>query len=284
MSKAPDTENKNSELSIPKGFKLRHTLQGHSDIITQIAWSKDGDELATASKDNTIRIFNAETGELKFVLEGHTDNVVGIAWSTYGGTIASVSEDNTIKLWNTNTGNLRSTINDEKCSSIAWSPDGKTFASDIKYSSKEIKFWDAKTETLNYRLAALPLLSDGSKFIGHYTLQIPIEVAQCFWGVNASKAQATISVTSEDGKEQVITAVASSNSEYFRFNVQGFHFSSPTIKMKLLTTTANVSSPTTTNSVIPKKPVVKKIVCTKGKSVKTLLNTSNCPSGYKIRK
>jgi WD40 repeat protein len=146
MSKAPDTENKNSELSIPKGFKLRHTLQGHSDIITQIAWSKDGDELATASKDNTIRIFNAETGELKFVLEGHTDNVVGIAWSTYGGTIASVSEDNTIKLWNTNTGNLRSTINDEKCSSIAWSPDGKTFASDIKYSSKEIKFWDAKTE------------------------------------------------------------------------------------------------------------------------------------------
>ena len=144
--------------------------------------------------------------------------------------------------------------------------------------------WDAKTETLNYRLAALPLLSDGSKFIGHYTLQIPIEVAQCFWGVNASRAQATISVTSEDGKEQVITAIASSNSEYFRFNVQGFHFSSPTIKMKLLTTAANIPSATPTTSVIPKKPVIKKIVCTKGKSVRTVLNTSKCPSGYKVKK
>ena len=145
MSKAADSENKNSELSIPTGFKLRYTLQWHSDIITQIAWSKDGDELATASKDNTIRIFNAETGELKFVLEGHTDNVVGIAWSTYGGTIASVSDDNTIKLWNTNTGDLRSTIKDEKCSSIAWSPDGKTFASYTKYSNQKIKFWNART-------------------------------------------------------------------------------------------------------------------------------------------
>ena len=144
--------------------------------------------------------------------------------------------------------------------------------------------WDAKTATLNYRMAALPLLSDGSKFLGHYTLQIPIEVAQCFWGVDAPKAQATISVISEDGKEQVITAVASSNSEYFRFNVRGFHFSSPTIKMKLLTTAANTPSPTPTKTLDPKKPVIKKIVCTKGKTVKTLLNTSKCPAGFKLKK
>ena len=144
--------------------------------------------------------------------------------------------------------------------------------------------WDAKTATLNYRMAALPLLSDGSKFLGHYTLQIPIEVAQCFWGVDAPKAQATISVISEDGKEQVITAVASSNSEYFRFNVRGFHFSSPTIKMKLLTTAANTPNPTPTKTSDPKKLIVKKIVCTKGKTVKTLLNTSKCPSGFKLKK
>jgi hypothetical protein len=144
--------------------------------------------------------------------------------------------------------------------------------------------WDAKTATLNYRMAALPLLADGSKFIGHYTLQIPVEVAKCFWGVDAPNAQATISVTNEDGKEQVITAVASSNSEYFRFNVRGFHFSSPTIKMKLSTTAASTPSPKPTNSATPKKPVVKKIVCTKGKTVKTLLNTSKCPAGFKLKK
>ena len=144
--------------------------------------------------------------------------------------------------------------------------------------------WDAKTATLNYRMAALPLLSDGSKFIGHYTLQIPIEVAKCFWGVDAPNAQATISVVNSDGKEQVITAVASSNSEYFRFNVRGFHFSSPTIKMKLLTTEANTPSPTPTKTSDPKKSIVKKIVCTKGKTVKTFSNTSKCPAGYKLKK
>ena len=144
--------------------------------------------------------------------------------------------------------------------------------------------WDAKTATLNYRMAALPLLSDGSKFLGHYTLQIPIEVAQCFWGIDAPKAQATISVISEDGKEQVITAVASSTSEYFRFNVRGFHFSSPTIKMKLNTSTSSAPTPTPNKTSDPKKPVVKKIVCTKGKAVKTLLNTSKCPAGFKLKK
>jgi hypothetical protein len=141
--------------------------------------------------------------------------------------------------------------------------------------------WDASSATLNYRMAALPLLSDGSKFIGHYTLQIPIEVAKCFWGVDAPRAQATISVVNADGVNQVITAVASSNAEYFRFNVQGFHFSSPTIKMKLNTSTP---SPTPTKSLDPKKPMVKKIVCTKGKIVKTLANTSKCPAGYKLKK
>ncbi len=141
--------------------------------------------------------------------------------------------------------------------------------------------WDPKTATLNYRMAALPLLSDGSKFIGHYTLQIPIEVAKCFWGADAPKAQATISVVNADGVNQVITAVASSNSEYFRFNVQGFHFSSPTIKMKLNTSASN---PTPTKTLVPKKPIVKKIVCTKGKTVKTFANTSKCPAGFKLKK
>jgi hypothetical protein len=145
--------------------------------------------------------------------------------------------------------------------------------------------WDAKTATLNYRMAALPLLSDGSRFIGHYTLQIPIEVAQCFWGVDAPRAQATISVISENGEKQVITAVASSNSQYFRFNVQGFHFSSPTIKMKLSTTTAAITPiPAPTKTLDPKKNTVQKIVCTKGKTVKTFLNTSKCPAGYKLKK
>ena len=54
--------------------------------------------------------------------------------------------------------------------------------------------------------------------------------------------------------------------------------------MKLLTTAANTPSPTPTKTLDPKKPVIKKIVCTKGKTVKTLLNTSKCPAGFKLKK
>lgn len=159
------------------------------------------------------------------------------------------------------------------------SPMGVT-SSNATLSTDGPPTWDAKTLTLNYKMAALPLLADGSKFIGHYTLQIPIEVAKCFWGVDASRAQATISVISENGKEQVVTAVASSDAEYFRFNVQGFHFSSPTIKMKLFSTPV-LTSKTSKN---PKKPEVTKIVCTKGKVVKTFSNVTKCPVGYKLKK
>ncbi|MBU7582993.1 MAG: TIR domain-containing protein [Nostoc sp. TH1S01] len=146
MSEAINSEQENLVLSPPSGFKLICTVKGHSDIITQIAWSSDGKKLASASKDYTIRLWSAETGELISVLEGHTDTVVGIAWSPDGGTIASVAEDDTIKLWNTNTGKLRSQIQDESCNSIAWSPDGKTFAAKSKYySDSEVKFWNART-------------------------------------------------------------------------------------------------------------------------------------------
>jgi WD40 repeat protein len=60
--------------------------------------------------------------------------------------VASVSGDATIKLWNTNTGQMRSQIKDVQCRSIAWSPDGKTFASaESTYLQSKIKLWDART-------------------------------------------------------------------------------------------------------------------------------------------
>ncbi|BAZ36750.1 WD-repeat protein (plasmid) [Calothrix sp. NIES-4101] len=148
MSEVASSEQENSVLSPPSGFKLRYTLEGHSDIITQIAWSADGKKLASASKDHTIQLWNIETGELMSVLKGHTDTVFGIAWSPDGEILASVSADDTIKIWNTNTGNLRSAIENENSNAIAWNPSGKMFASrnSYNYKNKEIEFWDAQTE------------------------------------------------------------------------------------------------------------------------------------------
>ena len=50
----------------------RFTLHGHSDSVTGIAWSPDGGRIATGSKDTSVRIWNAETGEIEDELLGHT--------------------------------------------------------------------------------------------------------------------------------------------------------------------------------------------------------------------
>jgi hypothetical protein len=144
--------------------------------------------------------------------------------------------------------------------------------------------WDASTSSLQYRVAALSLLPDGKKFFGHYTLNVPREVAECLWGESAPSAKASIEVINSDGTKQAVVTSLSTSANWFKFQASGFHFSSPTIKMKLLTTAANSLGPTPTNSTTPKKPVVKKIVCTKGKTVKTFLNTAKCPAGYKLKK
>ena len=47
---------------IPRGFKLRHTLRGHEGAIFRIAWSADGRFLASPSVDNTVKLWDAATG------------------------------------------------------------------------------------------------------------------------------------------------------------------------------------------------------------------------------
>jgi WD40 repeat protein len=46
---------------------------GHSALVSSVAFSPDGKTLANGSWDNTIKLWNVETGELVRTLTGHTD-------------------------------------------------------------------------------------------------------------------------------------------------------------------------------------------------------------------
>jgi cytochrome c len=73
-------------------------LEGHSAPIVALALSPDGATLASASWDQTVRLWALAGGAAR-VLEGHTQNVNGVAFSPDGRTLVSVSYDQSVRIW-----------------------------------------------------------------------------------------------------------------------------------------------------------------------------------------
>ncbi|KAE9384646.1 WD40 repeat-like protein, partial [Gymnopus androsaceus JB14] len=61
--------------------------------------------------DNTVRIWDAGTGDLHHTLEGHTSLVYSVAFSPDGSQIVSGSWDDTVRIWDTGIGTLLSLLN-----------------------------------------------------------------------------------------------------------------------------------------------------------------------------
>jgi small GTP-binding protein len=111
---------------IPRGFKLRHTLRGHESEINRIAWSSDGRWIASSSFDETVRIWDAQTGQPVETLKGPGRAVFCVAWSPDDRLLAFGGVDRSVSLWEVQTkqwgrslSGPRGNIND-----LAWSPDG----------------------------------------------------------------------------------------------------------------------------------------------------------------
>jgi cytochrome c len=73
-------------------------LDGHTAPIAALAVSPDGTTLASASWDQTVRVWPLAGGAPR-VLEGHTQNVNGVAFTADGRTLVSVSYDRSVRLW-----------------------------------------------------------------------------------------------------------------------------------------------------------------------------------------
>ena len=73
-------------------------LEGHTAPIAALAVSGDGATLASASWDQTIRLWPLAGGAAR-VLEGHTQNVNGVAFAPDGRALVSVSYDQSVRIW-----------------------------------------------------------------------------------------------------------------------------------------------------------------------------------------
>ncbi|MBI3922234.1 MAG: caspase family protein [Armatimonadetes bacterium] len=132
--------------SLPKDRPELALQVGHSDVVNALSYSPDGRLLASVSKDQSVKLWVGETGELLRTLAGHRDRVMAVAFSPDGKTLASAGGplDSTLRLWDPRTGDQLHALQRHfpfGIFALAWSPDGRLLASGG--GDATVTLWDA---------------------------------------------------------------------------------------------------------------------------------------------
>ena len=147
------------------------TCYGHSEVVRCVAYSPDGTQVATASMDSTIKLWDARTGAEIKTLRGQGGSVYQVVFSPDGTRIASNSSDRTIRIWDVRTGETTKKLEGHKhyILTIAFNSDGTQLLSASDKTT--IRLWDvasgqeiSKSEILeNPKGGAFS--PDGSRFL-----------------------------------------------------------------------------------------------------------------------
>ncbi|SPJ72412.1 uncharacterized protein FTOL_02140 [Fusarium torulosum] len=126
------------------------TLEGHGSLIRSVVFSHDSNRVASGSDDETIRIWNAETGEYERVLEGHSNEVSSVVFSHDSKRVASGSDDKTIRIWNAETCECERVLEGHSSyvNSVVFSHDSKKVTSGSY--DMTIRIWNAETDECEY--------------------------------------------------------------------------------------------------------------------------------------
>jgi serine/threonine protein kinase len=122
-------------------FAFERTFSGHSAGVSSVAFSPDGQWLASGSDDSTVKVWSVGSGELARTFRGHKQGVNALAFSPDGHWLASGSNDSTAKIWSVGNGDLAQTLSGHKVAvnALAFSLDGRWLAS---ASPDTISLWD----------------------------------------------------------------------------------------------------------------------------------------------
>ncbi len=112
--------------------------------INSIAFSPDGSMIATGSKDNVVKIWNAQTMGLAHTFIGHRLPVKSVAFSPDGSLLASGSSDKTVRIWDVNRkAEVKVLAVPHWVQSVAFSEDGSRLAAQLV--NGDVLYWDLET-------------------------------------------------------------------------------------------------------------------------------------------
>ena len=132
--------------------------EGHTHVVSAVAYSPDGRLIASGSWDKTIRIWDAETHrQIGKPYTGHAEYIFALSFSKDGRRLTSLSCDGSLQTWEVETRKTVSSVmldSVDLVNCVAISPDGQMLAGGA--SDHSIRLWDIKT-----------LRQIGEPFIGH---------------------------------------------------------------------------------------------------------------------
>ncbi len=169
------------------GQKVETVLQlGHSADIRAVSFSPNGKYIATAGKDNNVKLWDEATGKLIRTFVGHDDGVNDICFSPDGRNLITASDDGTVQSWEAATGKKIKTFNsNDKVAAVSFSPDGKYIVTGSLDKKNAIVLWQAaagnfirtyrtiyetrrdtaSTETFHHKINSISFSSNGKTFV-----------------------------------------------------------------------------------------------------------------------
>lgn len=197
-------------VSDPAHPRKYRTLPGHSDSVTGVLFSPDGQRLATASIDRTVLLWDIKTGEQIMTLSGHrAGGILEIAINSTGTRIATAGWDGTARIWDIRPAPPGVTVLSEhhgRVGKLAFSADGRLLASGSDDGTAIIRktgTWErVGIITADGAVSDIALSQDG-----RYLAVASGQTLPLLWDV-AAHAPANLLEQVPEGAEQPIVCVA----------------------------------------------------------------------------